>query len=136
MEILIKGSAGLTESHHVPTAVGKALIAVNLAAEAKPLPVSCEPTLWRALSPAENPLPIIAYSCPTCKKSGHLGKLDGTAHHFVFRHCCGEESVPYEVQERYKLLWKAHVARTKALERRPKEDQGKRVFFFQQGNKP
>ena len=106
--MLIKNLDGKTEPYHVAQGVGQALVAAGVAQEVIPFtPAPTPNTTWAAIEGYRGQdyveAPVIRYSCASC---GTRGEMAGPTVERTqkFNHCGTAESVPEDVQRRFRVL--------------------------------
>lgn len=103
-----KGNLNPAERFHVPSGIGKALIATGVIEEYLPPAKPFEPVRWNVVVGALQGLypPDVRVSCPMCGKSQNTESQKGTADQAVFTHCAGlREECPAEVSRKYQQRW-------------------------------
>jgi hypothetical protein len=103
-----KGNTAAKERFHVPSGIGKALLATGVIEEyvapAKPF----EAVRWTVNPGAlqgQYP-PIVRAHCPNCNRNEYTESNKGTADQMIFLHCKGRETCPPEVRGEYQSLWR------------------------------
>ena len=110
MELQLKGSTNPSDRFHVPSGLGKALIAAGVVEEYRPPLPAWLPMRWAASVAEWDGEPFIGYSCPNCSaKQGRITSKVGTAHQNAISHCAGKEFAPRDVVEKYKRLWDVYA---------------------------
>jgi hypothetical protein len=105
-----KGNLDPHERFHVPSGIGKALIATGVIEEYLPPAKPWEPVRWSVVQGALQGLypPSVRAYCPNCGKCDVTDSQKGTADRAEFTHCKGErEECPTEVSRDYQRLWQA-----------------------------
>jgi hypothetical protein len=102
-----KGNTNVKERFHVPSGIGKALIATGVIEEVIPPAKVLLPVRWSVgLGALQGQFPpIVRATCPNCGKNAYTESNKGTADQMTFMHCQGAEPVPYEVAAQYQELW-------------------------------
>ena len=114
-----KGNTNVREQFHVPSGIGKALIATGVVEEVvlPAKPVAASVVRWSAFvsaPPYDMYPPVVSYKCSGCNQSGHQESQRGTAHQTAkFMHCGKTEVCPADVAEKYLTLWNQYAARTR-----------------------
>jgi hypothetical protein len=107
----LKGNTDPRERFHVPSSVGRALIALGAVEEYREPPKELQPVKWSILNADVTQYPpVIRVVCPNCKRDANVESEKGTAHQtFInkpFTHCLGVEQIPTEIVKTYVRLWR------------------------------
>jgi hypothetical protein len=102
-----KGNTNVKDRFHVPSGIGKALIATGVIEEVIPPAKVLLPVKWSvSLGALQGQFPPMVWaSCPNCGRNAHTDSNKGTADQMTFLHCQGAEPVPYEIAAQYQELW-------------------------------
>lgn len=115
MHLQPKGNSNPYERFHVPSGIGKALIATGVVEEVTHAMLEAEKPYrpvrwWVGFLATGDTEPVIFVSCPNCGKNEHTTSVKGTAHTAKFFHCTGyQETCPKDVAEKYLKFWADHV---------------------------
>jgi hypothetical protein len=103
-----KGNTNVREQFHVPSGIGKALIATGVIEEVIPAAKVLLPVKWSAnLGSLQGQYPpVVRATCPNCGKTEYTESNKGAAHEMTFPHCQGVERYPREVALQYQDLWR------------------------------
>jgi hypothetical protein len=143
-----KGNTDPKERFHVPSGMGKAMIAAGIAEEYLPPAKPWQPTAWTVGLGAMQGMypPIIHFNCPNCAAVRQNESNKGTAHTndcnvkgstapLAYMHCNGlTEEIPESVSREYQKLWlnwrKEFQPKLLAKEQREREMQATRAVAY------
>jgi hypothetical protein len=126
-----KGNTNVKERFHVPSGIGKALIATGVIEEVIPPAKVLLPVKWSVgLGALQGQFPpIVRASCPNCGKNAYTESNKGTADQMIFMHCHGAEPVPYEIAAQYQDLWRSWQEEFQEKELRAPKSKGLVAFL-------
>jgi len=103
-----KGNTNAKDRFHVPSGIGKALIATGVIEEVVAPQKPDQPVKWFVSAGALQGAypPMVCVRCPNCNRNDHAESNKGTADEMVFLHCKGRETCPPEVRGEYQSQWR------------------------------
>lgn len=114
MKLIPTGCIDTKEVFHVPSGIGKALIATGVVEEYIEAAPPIQPVQWLVINggAAGEYEPYLKVRCPECHKESVTESKVGTAHKtLLFRHCRRVDTCPTDVAERYLAAFN-HFAKT------------------------